>query len=155
MICKIVEWYLIFFNINIYFYHVFPQCQYIDLKLLFRRWFGMHMKCAKTFSSFKVYNNIICTVVQTLFVLYTLLHYLVYVTLYIRIFICVFPYTFGFNHNSKITKPPLKVHKIKGAKDFTVAQVLYIYAILVIYISRVQCIYNEKKPFNSLSIYYY
>lgn len=113
MICEMVEWYLIFFNINIYFYHVFPQCQYIDLKLLFRRWFGMHMKCARTFSSFKVYNNIICTVVQTLFVLYTLLHYLVYVTLYIRIFISVFPYTFGFNHNS-ITNPKTT---IKGTQN--------------------------------------
>lgn len=78
--------------------------------------------------------------VQTLFVLYTLLHYLVYVTLYIRIFISVFPYTFGFNHNS-ITNPKttIKGTQIKGAKDFTVAQVLYIYVILV------QCIYNEKK----------
>lgn len=113
MICEIVEWYLIFFNIKIYFYHVFPQCQYIDLKLLFRRWFGMHMKCARTFSSFKVYNNIICTVVQTLFVLYTFLHYLVYVTLYIRIFISVFPYTFGFNHNS-ITNPKTT---IKGTQN--------------------------------------
>lgn len=102
-----------FFNIKIYFDHVFPQCQYIDLKLLFRRWFGMHMKCARTFSSFKVYNNIICTVVQTLFVLYTLLHYLVYVTLYIRIFISVFPYTFGFNHNS-ITNPKTT---IKGTQN--------------------------------------
>lgn len=99
-----------FFNIKIYFDHVFPQCQiliwnYSSADGLVCIWNAQEL--------FKVYNNIICTVVQTLFVLYTLLHYLVYVTLYIRIFISVFPYTFGFNHNS-ITNPKTT---IKGTQN--------------------------------------
>lgn len=65
---------------------------------------------------------------------------------------CIFVYLLVYFHILLVLitiqlptpKPPLKVHKIKGAKDFTVAQVLYIYAIVVIDISRVQCIYNDK-----------